>query len=147
MKKIVLMIIIVSIILVPCAFAQSEEFTYIINGNSIVITSYTGLGGSITIPSEINGKRVTTIGDNAFQGGSWDENKMEYTHYKNQLTSVIIPNSITTIGNYAFAINQLTNVVISNSVTSIGHYAFAANKLTSVTIPNSVTSIGDCAFF
>src|SRR5574344_853217 len=59
----------------------------------------------------------------------------------NQLTSVTIPNSVTSIGEYAFASNQLTSVTIPNSVTSIGIGAFAYNQLTSVTIPNSVTSI------
>ena len=64
------------------------------------------------------------------------------------LTSVTIPNSVTSIGNYAFReCSGLTSVTIPNSVTSIGHWAFyRCSGLTSVTIPNSVTSIGDCAF-
>ncbi len=63
-------------------------------------------------------------------------------------TSVSIPNSVTSIGNYAFdcCIN-LTSVTIPNSVTSIGISAFYwCSGLTSVTIPNSVTSIGIQAF-
>src|SRR5574344_2155536 len=70
----------------------------------------------------------------------------EYAFASNQLTSVTIPNSITSISNFAFFHNQLTSVVIPNSVTSIGNFAFYDNKLTSVTIPNSVTSIGESAF-
>jgi len=87
------------------------------------------------------------------------------------LTSVIIPNSVTTIGDYAFYVcTGLTSVVIPNSVTTIGKYAFktctgltsvtipasvtticegvfkSCTGLTSVTIPNSVTTIGDWAF-
>src|SRR5574344_124851 len=65
---------------------------------------------------------------------------------ENQLTSVTIPNSVTSIGDFAFSNNQLTSVTIPDSVTSIGNYAFANNQLTSVTIPNSVTSIGESAF-
>ena len=65
------------------------------------------------------------------------------------LTSVTIPNSVTSIGNYAFSgCSGLTSVTITNSVTSIGDHAFnGCSGLTSVTIPNSVTSIGNCAFY
>ena len=64
------------------------------------------------------------------------------------LTSVTIPNSVTSIGNYAFYYcSGLTSVTIPNSVTTIGERAFSGcSGLTSVTIPNSVTSIGEGAF-
>ena len=64
------------------------------------------------------------------------------------MTSVTIPNSVTSIGNSAFEhCSGLTSVTIPNSVTSIGWYAFYnCTSLTSVTIPNSVTSIGEGAF-
>jgi hypothetical protein len=66
--------------------------------------------------------------------------------YKNALTSVIIPDSVTTIGDYAFAGNALTSVIIPDSVTIIGDFAFGGNALTSVTIGNSVTTIEAGAF-
>jgi hypothetical protein len=62
------------------------------------------------------------------------------------LTSVTIPNSVTSIRVGAFANNPLTSLTIGNSVTTIGESAFANNRLTRVTIPNSVTSIGADAF-
>ena len=64
------------------------------------------------------------------------------------LTSVTIPNSVTSIGSYAFyGCSKLTSVTIPNSVTSIGNYAFYdCSGLTSITIPNSVTSIENNAF-
>ena len=62
--------------------------------------------------------------------------------------NTIIPNSVTSIGDYAFlGCSGMTSVTIPNGVTSIGYMAFyACIGLTSVTIPNNVTSIGDWAF-
>ena len=64
------------------------------------------------------------------------------------LTSVTIPNSVNSIGEHAFdGCAVLISVTIPNSVTSIGNYAFiGCSGLTSVTIPNSVTSIENGAF-
>ena len=65
------------------------------------------------------------------------------------LTSVTIPNSVTSIEYSAFRdCTGLTSVTIPNSVTSIGESAFYfCTGLTSITIPNSVTSIGYEAFY
>ena len=60
----------------------------------------------------------------------------------NQITSVIIPSSVTNIGRSAFVRNQLTSVVIPSSITSIGDSAFYANQLTSVIIKGK-TSVSD----
>lgn len=63
-------------------------------------------------------------------------------------TKITIPNSVTSIGDYAFYGCDFTEVIIPNSVTSIGGYAFAeCFELTSITIPNSVTSIESYAFW
>lgn len=64
------------------------------------------------------------------------------------LTSVTIPDSVTSIGNRAFELcTSLTSIEISDSVTSIGGYAFwCCTSLTSIGIPDSVTSIGKNAF-
>ena len=77
---------------------------------------------------------TTTIGDNAYRG----------KYYK----CVVIPNSVTSIGKYAFDhCRFLTNITIPDSVTSIGYGAFGdCWDATSITIGNGVTSIGDYAF-
>jgi len=66
-----------------------------------------------------------------------------------RLTSVTIPNSVTSIGRGAFSCCKgLTSVAIPSGVTSIEKNAFEdCMGLTSVTIPDSVTSIGERAFF
>ena len=64
------------------------------------------------------------------------------------LASVIIPNGVTSIESCTFTCcYNLTSITIPNSVTKIGDQAFDnCRKLTSITIPNSVTSIGEIAF-
>ena len=96
--------------------------------------------GDVVIPETVTyGSKtysVTSIGDRAFY------------YYCTSLTSVTIPNSVTSIGNSAFYdCSCLTSATIGNSVTSIGISAFRdCSSLTSVNIPNSVTSIGNYAF-
>ena len=65
------------------------------------------------------------------------------------LTSIVIPDSITFVGQEAFsACMSLASITIPSGVTSIGRSAFSyCESLVSITIPDSVTSIGDSAFY
>ena len=104
----------------------------------------------LVIPSTIDGKPVTSIGNRAFSDKQLTSLVMpdtitsigNYAFSGNQLTSVTIPSSVTSIGNYAFSGNQLSSVIISDGVTSIGEYTFSYNQLTSITIPSSISNIG-----
>ena len=83
---------------------------------------------------------------------AYNSNPLFYAHhlYLNgeEIKDLVIPNSITNIGNYAFReCSALTSISIPNGVASIGDQAFYnCSALTSVTIPNSMTSIGVGAF-
>ena len=72
-----------------------------------------------------------------------------YSDKNTEITELIIPNTVTSIGSYAFdGCSGLTKVTIPNSVTSIGWRAFLdCSGLTEVTIGNSVTSIERAAFY
>jgi len=119
---------------------------------------------SITIPDS-----VTTLSPHAFQANilldiAVDASNPSYASYggvlyDKALTTLIvypngksssfsIPNSVTCIGDYAFAGSaNLTSIIIPNSVTIIGAGAFSdCTKLASITIPNSVKTIRDYAF-
>lgn len=63
-----------------------------------------------------------------------------------ELVGIIIPDSITSIGQAAFYQSNIQSITLPNSVTSIGEQAFYQTKLTTINIPNSVTSIGQAAF-
>ena len=62
------------------------------------------------------------------------------------ITSVIIPESVTAIGDWAFFGNNLTNITIPASVNSIGSNAFTYNRLTSISMPNSEVELGEEVF-
>ena len=79
----------------------------------------------------------------------FNKDKSRIISFRNQkLTSYVIPNSVTSIGEFAFSrCESLTEIVLPDSVTSIGDHAFSrCRSLTEVVIPDSVTSIGDGAF-
>ena len=113
------------------SFYPLDDGTLAIECNSDIIKYLT----KIVIPAKHNGKIVSKIGENAFEG---------FTNIK----TIVIPDSITEICYSAFKdCSNLTSIVIPNSVTSIGGYAFSGcSNLTSIVIPNSVTSIGSYAF-
>ncbi|MDR3171053.1 MAG: leucine-rich repeat domain-containing protein [Treponema sp.] len=143
-------------------YGTQEGFSYTLMNGTISIWSYTGTAKDVRIPDRIIGLPVTNIGGFSIEYyvGAFSEDQLTSVTIPNsvttigkdafswnKLTSVTIPNSVTSIGENAFSENQLTSVTISNSVTTIGNGAFSWNKLTSVTIPNSVISIGSYAFF
>ena len=114
--------------------AEEGNYTYTVYNGEATITDYTCAEQIVTIPSTLGGYPTVAIGANAF--------------YSCTLTSVIIPNSVTMIGDKAFkSCTFLTHVTMGSGVTSIGDSAFYyCTSLPSMTISDSVTTIGDNAF-
>ncbi|MDR2553003.1 MAG: leucine-rich repeat domain-containing protein [Treponema sp.] len=117
-------------------FAQSAESDFETEANvdgSVTITKYVGWDSVVKIPAAIGGKPVTAIGKRAFAK-------------QDKLTGVTIPDSVTSIGAYAFETNKLTSVTFGKALVSIGENAFKDNSLASLTLPDTVKSIGGRAF-
>jgi len=151
-------------------FGSAGDWTYTVTDNQATITGYSGAGGAVEIPAELDGVAVVNVKNRCFDNNT-------------SVTSITIPDSVTSIGEEAFfqatsltsitvdadnlnyssvdgvLFNKLQTLLIQypeggsdtytipNSVTSIGVQAFrSCYNLTSITIPNSVTSIGHGAF-
>lgn len=95
------------------SYATSGNYTYDIVDGGAVITGHTGtVSGELTIPAQLGGYPIREIGDWAFNSC-------------NSLTSVIIPQGVTSIGRYAFyECTGLTSITIPDSVSMIGWGCF-----------------------
>lgn len=115
--------------------AQLFDFEFIPNNTAVIVKKYNGTAADVTIPSHYKGKPVTMIDHAAFHDSA--------------VTSVTIPDSVTSIPDDAFAFcSQLTNISIPNSVTFIGFSAFnSCTSLKSITLPSSLSTIQSSAFY
>ena len=114
----------------------NSTYTYtILTDDTVKITKYKGTDESIVIPSEIDGKKVTVIGNSAFYG-------------LKSLKNIEIPDGITSIENYAFCqCWSITSLSVPESVTSIGTGAFRfCGDLKEIKLPSNLTVLSDSLF-
>lgn len=114
---------------------QLFDFEFTPDNTAVIVKKYNGTAADVTIPSHYKGKPVTMIDHAAFHDSA--------------VTSVTIPDSVTSIPDDAFAFcSQLTNISIPNSVTFIGFSAFnSCTSLKSITLPSSLSTIQSSAFY
>ncbi|MCH5164232.1 MAG: leucine-rich repeat protein [Clostridiales bacterium] len=153
------------------AALESRGFKIADNGADTVkiVGTYFTPEANLYLPTRINGKIVTEIGDNAFSNASSLKNVVFWKNW--EFDSLNTPCQLQSIGNYAFANSGLTSFTIPSSVTSIGYNAFDGCKnlksinfnncgitkinsstfqnsgLESITIPSGVKSIDSNAFY
>ncbi len=154
MKKIA--ILLTFVVCSICLFTVSisaETVASGVCGESLTWTMGVQSGGeNLTWTLDSNGT-LTISGKGAmknFESGMLGISYAPWYHYKldQGITSVIIEDGVTSIGDYAFKSCNITDIKIPDSVTKIGISAFYdCRKLKNIDIPQNVVSIGSEAFF
>lgn len=136
----------------------TNDFAYnLLSDGTIEVTGYSGTKTALSIPNKINGYTVSRIGECAFESND-------------TIVSIVLPNTVSSIGKYAFAesvvrtvkgaaalsdieegafrgASSLTSIALTTNLRNIGNYAFQrCSSLTSFTLPKGTISVGFRAF-
>lgn len=114
---------------------NTKDFSYnVIDSSSVEIAGYNGGKTEVVIPESVNGRKVVSIGNEAFM-----ENQT--------ITSVVVPDTVTTIGDSAFfACRSLSSINMPKQLKKISKSAFGATSIQEFVAPDSLLEIGDVAF-
>lgn len=116
--------------------APNSLYAYADNGDgTCTITGYTGEETELVIPAELDGLKVTAIGESAFRDSII-------------LTSIALPDSVTSIESHAFcSSSSLQSIVLPAHLKSIGEFAFTyCTSLQQIELPASLETIGYDSF-
>ncbi|MGN0460175.1 MAG: leucine-rich repeat protein [Ruminococcus sp.] len=137
----------------------SGDYQYsLLEDGTAQIDKYTGTETDLTIPTDLDGNKITQIGGYSFENcksivsltipkgiTTIGENAFRFCE---NIETVSLPDGLTTINNGAFSYcESLNNVVVPNSITTLGNYAFQGCKaLTYIKLPNSIDVLCDSLF-
>ena len=154
------------------AFVECYGLTSVTIPNSVTSIGYSSFSGCSGLTSITIGNSVTSIGYSSFDGcsglkkvivkdiaawcginfGNYSSNPLYYAHHiysdeNTEITNLIIPNSVTSIGDLAFyGCSGLTSITIPNSVIAVGNNAFYNTNLSTLIVGSGVLSFGSNAF-
>lgn len=128
--------------------------------DTVEITAYTGKRRYLTVPKELEGKKVSSIGEGAFAGNSRIRQVTlpdsltgirDRAFYNcNSLREIEIPEKVVQIGNEAFyGCTRLTQVSIvqNGALKQIGTQAFGMSGINSISLPANLTDLASDAFY
>lgn len=112
------------------------DFEYLEQDGASVLVGYNGTEETLKLPEKLGGKPVIAIGEGAFSG-------------KLGLSTVIVPEGVTDLGDYAFeSCSELAEVMLPSSLRTVGKGAFSGCvSLETVKLSEGIESFGDGAFF
>ena len=116
---------------------RSGDYGYtVLKDGTVQIVKYYGKAAQLTVPSKLDGKPVSGIGNNAFE-------------LNDKLTSVIIPSSVKKIGEMAFYYcENLKSVTLPKGITTIEYATFSVcPALSKISLPAGLTRIAERAFY
>ena len=133
-------------IYVPMASLDTYQTNWSAYAGDIV--GFSSCGDNVYYAYDSTSKTLRIFGTGTMWG-YYDYMDVPWNSYCDEITTIIIGNGVTHIGDWGFSgCSSLTSITIPNSVTNIGNHAFnGCSALTSITIPNSVTSIDYRAFY
>lgn len=150
-------ILMLSVCFTLCSCGQTaspvEDFEYEFENGEVTITGYIGSDLEVVIPSEIEDRPVTVIGEEAFMGYDMESitipygiTKIEYKAFEDcvNLKTVNLPDSLTEIDGFS-GCESLEKIKIPDSVTGIGDFS-GCKSLTEITLPDSIDGLGSRTF-
>lgn len=133
---------------------QCFQFVDLPDGTYKITNYEKSCGSEVELPSTIDGKVVSIIGENAFLGKGLTKVIMyagivtieNGAFQSNSITDVKLSSTLKTIGPYAFYKNKIKNLDMPEGVVTIDTFAFSINEIEYVNFPRTLQTIGSCAF-